>query len=54
MTDARALHEDEIAISDAAVRRLVDQQFPQWAAGTLVRLRRPAPTTSSSAWVRTC
>ena len=38
MTEVRALHEDEITISDAMVRRLVDQQFPQWAAGTLVRI----------------
>ena len=32
------MHEDEIAIRDEGVRRLVDEQFPSWASRSLVRL----------------
>ncbi|MHA3701230.1 aminoglycoside phosphotransferase family protein [Jatrophihabitans sp. YIM 134969] len=38
MSDAGAMHEDEVAISDATVRRLVDDQFPAWRALPLRRL----------------
>lgn len=32
------MHADEIAISDETARRLVDEQFPSWAARALTRL----------------
>ncbi|MGO1739262.1 MAG: aminoglycoside phosphotransferase family protein [Actinomycetaceae bacterium] len=35
------LHEDEITVEDSAVRRLVDDQFPQWSG---LPLRRLPPT----------
>ena len=38
MANLGRMHEGEIAISDATVRRLVGQQFPMWASRALTRL----------------
>jgi aminoglycoside phosphotransferase (APT) family kinase protein len=32
------MHADELAVTEALVRRLVDSQFPQWSGETLVRV----------------
>ncbi len=45
MTSVSGLHEGEIPISDDAVRRLVDSQFPAWAPQPLTRL--PASGTDN-------
>jgi aminoglycoside phosphotransferase (APT) family kinase protein len=35
----RKMHDDEVAVDDVMVRRLVDSQFPQWSDRTLDRVQ---------------
>lgn len=40
------MHRDELRVEAGAVRRLVDEQFPQWAGRPVTELRTPATVNS--------